>query len=79
MFAVHLPLSRCRESTDEMITKLRQWSSHFSEGLEDNLVTCEELWRLMNESDEYIIIVDTRSAVEMNVSKIKGSISYVFY
>ena len=33
----------------------------------------------MNESDEYIIIVDTRSAVEMNVSKIKGSISYVFY
>ena len=79
MFAVHLLLSRCRESTDEMIMKLRQWSSQFSEGLEDNLVTCEELWRLMNESDEYIIIVDTRSAVEMNVSKIKGSISYVFY
>ena len=31
----------------------------------------------MHESDEYIILVDTRSSVEMNVSKIKGAISYV--
>lgn len=56
---------------------LKQRSSEFTQGLADNLITCEELWKLMHESDEYIILVDTRSSVEMNVSKIKGAISYV--
>lgn len=43
----------------------------------ENIVTCEELWRLLNESDEYVLLVDARDDVERNVSTIQGSISYV--
>ena len=44
---------------------------------QENFITCEELWELLYESDEYIILVDARDDVERNVSKIQGSISYV--
>lgn len=65
-------------STEEMITQLKAFASQFTKGISpDNLITCEELWKLMNESDEYILLVDTRSDVEINVSKIKGAITYV--
>lgn len=64
--------------TDDMIKKLKEYTAEFTKDLpKENLMSCEELWRLMSESDEYILLVDTRSDVEMNVSKIKGSISYV--
>lgn len=69
----------CRDSKEEMIPILKQRSSEFTQGLADNLITCEELWKLMHGSDEYIILVDTRSSVEMNVSRIKGAISYVTF
>ena len=65
-------------STEEMITQLKAFASQFTKGISpDNLITCEDLWKLMNESDEYILLVDTRSDVEINVSKIKGAITYV--
>ena len=64
--------------TDEMVKKLKEYAAEFTKDLpKESLMSCEELWRLMNESDEYVLLVDTRSDVEMNVSKIKGSISYV--
>ena len=64
--------------TDDMIQKLKEYAAEFTKDLpKENLMSCEELWRLMNESDEYVLLVDTRSDVEMNVSKIKGAISYV--
>ena len=44
---------------------------------QENFITCEELWELLYESDEYIILVDARDDIERNVSKIQGSISYV--
>ena len=69
----------CRDSKEEMISILKQRSSEFTQGLADNLITCEELWKLMHGSDEYIIFEDTRSSVEMNVSSIKGAISYVTF
>ena len=64
--------------TDEMVKKLKEYAAEFTKDLpKESLMSCEELWRLMNESDEYVLLVDTRSDVEMNVSKIKGAISYV--
>ena len=64
--------------TDEMVKKLKEYAAEFTKDLpKESLMSCEELWRLMNESDEYVLLVDTRIDVEMNVSKIKGAISYV--
>ena len=64
--------------TDEMVKRLKEYAAEFTKDLpKESLMSCEELWRLMNESDEYVLLVDTRSDVEMNVSKIKGAISYV--
>ena len=65
-------------STEEIVRQLKAFAYQFTKGLApENLITCEELWKLMNESDEYILLVDTRSDVEISVSKIKGAITYV--
>ena len=65
-------------STEEIVRQLKAFASQFTKGLApENLITCEELWKLMNESDGYILLVDTRSDVEISVSKIKGAITYV--
>ncbi|KNB41874.1 hypothetical protein JH06_4593 [Blastocystis sp. subtype 4] len=67
-------------STEEIVRQLKAFASQFTKGLApENLITCEELWKLMNESDEYILLVDTRSDVEISVSKIKGAITYAEY
>lgn len=57
---------------------MRQYATSFTKDLPpENVIHCEELWKLMNESEEYILLVDTRSDEEINVSRITGAISYV--
>lgn len=62
----------------ELLERMRQYATQFTKELPpESVIHCEELWRLMTESDEYILLVDTRSDEEINVSRIKGAISYV--
>lgn len=64
--------------SEELLQKMRQYAMSFTKELPpENVIRCEELWKLMSESNEYILLVDTRSDEEINVSRITGAISYV--
>lgn len=67
-----------RLSNEDELQKFDEGSAKATSDIpKENIVTCEELWRLLNESDEYVLLVDARDDVERNVSTIQGSISYV--
>ena len=64
--------------SEELLQKMRQYATSFTKDLPpENVIHCDELWKLMSESEEYILLVDTRSDEEINVSRITGAISYV--
>lgn len=67
-----------RLSKEDELQKVDEGSAKATSDIpKENILTCEELWRLLNESDEYVLLVDARDDVERNVSTIQGSISYV--
>ena len=58
--------------------KIESFYRECCEGIpeERQLSPCD-LLELLENSEEHILVVDTRDQVEFNVSRIRGSISYV--
>lgn len=66
------------ERSEQITTLIEEYADKFCEGVPpENQLSPSDLWDLLHNSEEHVLLVDTRDPVEYNVSRIRGSISYV--